>query len=133
MRHDLLFETNRFNLSEVKEHFINPCCFGEDVAAWLRGRLLEKGIEMSEPDQEDWGWYISGSHKENDYFVGVGGNADEGSEDKNQGEWRIMVEKRRSVWEKLTGKNEMNAGDDMLQVIHGVVENEPDFKNVRYE
>jgi len=38
MRHDLLFETERFNSSEAGAHFINPNCFGEDLAAWLRGR-----------------------------------------------------------------------------------------------
>lgn len=27
---DILFETDRFNASVVKEHFINPCGFGED-------------------------------------------------------------------------------------------------------
>ena len=37
----LFFESNRFNLSEVKSHFINPICFGEDVAAWLRSRLID--------------------------------------------------------------------------------------------
>jgi hypothetical protein len=25
-RFDILFETDRFNVSQVKEHFINPCC-----------------------------------------------------------------------------------------------------------
>jgi hypothetical protein len=44
----LLFRTNRFNLSKVGEHFINPCCFGEDLAAWLGGRLREKGVEVRE-------------------------------------------------------------------------------------
>lgn len=41
---DILFDTNRFNLSEVKEHFINPGCFGEDLAVWLRAKLIERGI-----------------------------------------------------------------------------------------
>jgi len=133
MRYDLLFETNRFNLSEVKEHFINPCCFGEDLAAWLRGKLREKGIEMSEPDQEDWGWYISGTFKGNDYFVGIGGNADEASDEKNQGEWRIMVEKRRSVWQKLSGKNEMSESDELLQTVREILQAEPGFEKLRFE
>jgi hypothetical protein len=29
----ILFKTNRFNLSKVGEHFINLCCFGEDLAS----------------------------------------------------------------------------------------------------
>ena len=133
MHHDLLFETNRFDLSEVKAHFTNPCCFGEDLATWLRRKLLEKGIEMTEPDQEDWGWYIEGNYKGSGYFVGVGGNANESREEKNQGEWRIMIEKRRSVWEKLAGKNEMSEADEMMRVVRKILSMEPDFKNVRYE
>ena len=133
MRHDLLFETNRFNLSEVREHFINPCCFGEDLAAWLRGKLLEKGLEVAGPDQEDWGWYIEASYEGGRYFIGVGGNADETGGDNNQGEWRIIVEKHRSLWDRLIGKNEASEADGMIALIREIVEAEPDFRNVRYE
>jgi hypothetical protein len=28
-----------FEHREVKSHFINPCCFGEDFAAWLKEQL----------------------------------------------------------------------------------------------
>ena len=46
---DILFETDRFNVSEVKEHFINPCCFGEDLAEWLRQELIKREITASAP------------------------------------------------------------------------------------
>ena len=133
MGHDLLFETNRFNLSEVKDHFINPCCFGEDLAAWLRGKLLEKGLEVTEPGQEDWGWYIEASYGGRWYFIGVGGNAFETGGDKNRGEWRIMLEEHRSVWERLTRKDEPPGAEEMLAVIRGILEAEPDFQNVSRE
>jgi len=32
-------ETDMFEHREVKAHFINPCCFGEDFAAWLREQI----------------------------------------------------------------------------------------------
>lgn len=133
MNPDILFETNRFNLSEVKEGFINPCCFGEDVAAWLRSALLEKGLKVIEPNQEDWGWYIEANYRGNWHFVGIGGNADESGADRNQGEWRIMTEKSRSIWEKLTGTNKLAEDDELLALILEILETQPDFKNVRYE
>lgn len=52
-------ETDLFEHREVKPHFINPCCFGEDFAAWLKEELSrppECGVELSEPIQEDYGW-----------------------------------------------------------------------------
>jgi hypothetical protein len=29
------FESTAFNMAEPKDYFINPCCFGDDVATWL--------------------------------------------------------------------------------------------------
>jgi hypothetical protein len=55
----IMIETDLFEHREVKPHFINPCCFGEDFAAWLKRELLrsaELGLEFSEPIQEDYGW-----------------------------------------------------------------------------
>ena len=52
-------QTQRFNYTEVKPHFINPRCFGEDFAAWLAAALaplVAEGYEISEPSQEDYGW-----------------------------------------------------------------------------
>jgi hypothetical protein len=50
-------ETDLFEHREVKPHFINPCCFWEDFAKWLRQELADitaLGFELSEPIQEDW-------------------------------------------------------------------------------
>jgi hypothetical protein len=55
----LSVETDLFEHREVKPHFINPCCFGEDFAGWLRSQLADlgsEGFELSEPIQEDYGW-----------------------------------------------------------------------------
>ncbi|MGN6391204.1 MAG: hypothetical protein ACTHM9_03010 [Gemmatimonadales bacterium] len=52
-------ETDLFEHRETKPHFINPCCFGEDFARWLRLQLTDlgsAGFELSEPIQEDYGW-----------------------------------------------------------------------------
>src|SRR5262249_52452744 len=52
-------ESDRFNHRIVQPHFINPCCFGEDLANWLREQLLglsRRGFEIDEPLQEDYGW-----------------------------------------------------------------------------
>ena len=49
-------ETDLFEHRQVKPHFINDCCFGEDFAQWLRQRLANSGVESSNPIQEDYGW-----------------------------------------------------------------------------
>jgi hypothetical protein len=50
--------TDRFEASTPGENFINPRCFGEDFAQLLQTRMSERGHDVSEPIQEDWGWAI---------------------------------------------------------------------------
>jgi hypothetical protein len=130
---DILFDTNRFNLSEVKPHFINPCCFGEDLAAWLRAKLIERAIPTIEPGQEDWGWYVEARIGDANYFIGVGGNPDESARDPNEGEWRIIIEKHRRLLDKITGRNKESPDEPMFDVIEEILRAEPDFGNVRRE
>lgn len=84
--------TELFNYSEVKPHFINPCCFGEDFALWLKERIspLEKsGFTISEIIQEDYGWGFWAREGKDSFWVAVSriGN---GPED-NDGEWGISI------------------------------------------
>jgi len=56
MKAFVTFRTALFNHTDVRPHFINPCCFGEDAVEWLRTRLRALPHEVSEPIQEDYGW-----------------------------------------------------------------------------
>ncbi len=132
-RFDILFETSRFNVSEVREHFINPCCFGEDLAEWLREQLSEKGVPVGAPYQEDWGWEMRARQGSQGYFLGVGGYLIEGAIDKNDGEWRIMVEKRRSIWEKVRGRNKMSESEPILSIIEDILREQADVRNINRE
>jgi hypothetical protein len=54
------FESSAFNMTTPKDYFINPCCFGDDVAEWLIGELRKQGMGTDEkPGQEDFGWYLN--------------------------------------------------------------------------
>jgi len=132
-RFDILFETDRFNVSEVKEHFINPCCFGEDLAEWLRQQLPKKGVSVGAPYQEDWGWEMLVQQGSQRYFLGASGYPREGAVDKNDGEWRIMVEKKRSIWEKLRGKNKIIETDPILAMIEEILREQTDVHNINRE
>lgn len=67
-------ETDRFEHREVKPHFINPCCFGEDFAAWLKRELsplANAGFTLSAPLQEDYGWGFWASHGKDRFWVAL--------------------------------------------------------------
>ena len=73
--HDAItVETDMFEHREVKPHFINSCCFGEDFAVWLTGELSplgREGFACSEPIQEDYGWGFWASHGKDRYWIAL--------------------------------------------------------------
>ncbi len=129
----LLFTTDRFNLSVAKGHFINPSCFGEDLATWLQGKLMEKGISAGRTGQEDWGWFIRVRSADRGYFLAMNGCHGDDKSLGNRGEWRIIVVKRRSIWERVTGAGKIMDDDGMLKAIREILESESDFSRVRVE
>jgi hypothetical protein len=67
-------ETDMFEHREVRSHFINPCCFGEDFAAWLRQQfspLQNVGFIFSEPIQEDYGWGLWATRKDDRFWIAI--------------------------------------------------------------
>lgn len=80
-------------------HFINPTCFGEDVAVWLRPALAAAGLEPSEPIQEDYGWGVWTSSGGDPYWVAISvfEDGDEADDDKanddkaDEAEWGIGI------------------------------------------
>jgi hypothetical protein len=128
---DLLFHTGRFDLSIVGDHFINPCCFGEDLAAWLRERLIARGIHADLPGQEDWGWYLGVKRGAETYLLGMSGNADEDSTNKNAGEWHIIIERKRSLGQRLRNAGKIADDDPIIALIEGILGSESDFRNIR--
>ncbi|WP_455389292.1 hypothetical protein [Petrachloros mirabilis] len=65
-------ETDLFEHREVKPHFINDCCFGEDFAEWLRQRLANlAGFEFSDPIQEDYGWGLWATQGKDKFWIAL--------------------------------------------------------------
>jgi len=67
-------ETDAFEHRQVEPHFINPCCFGEDFAVWLKGDLSplsDAGFTFSDPIQEDWGWGFWAWRRRDPFWVAL--------------------------------------------------------------
>jgi hypothetical protein len=64
--------TDRFEVTTPGPNFINPRCFGEDFAGWLRDRLADSGWKISEPIQEDWGWVLLATVGNDTFTLGIG-------------------------------------------------------------
>ncbi len=92
MRDEISLETDLFEHLEVKPHFINPCCFGEDFASWLRDKLtplIGDGFVFGKPVQEDYGWGFWATHQNGRFWIAVSYVGDGPQEEPAQ--WVVSV------------------------------------------
>ncbi len=91
--HDAItIETDLFEHRDVKPHFINPCCFGEDFAVWLKRELsplAADGFSFSGPIQEDYGWGLWASHGKDPFWIALSYVGDGPQEEPAQ--WVVSV------------------------------------------
>jgi hypothetical protein len=128
-----VFRTDRFNLSKVGAHFINPCCFGEDLVAWLREKLSAKGIAVRAQYQEDWGWEFPAKIDGQSYYLGASGNADGTSANADEGEWRVIVEKKRAIRQRLIGEGKITVDDPLVILIKQILIADTRIRDVQIE
>jgi hypothetical protein len=86
--------TELFNYREVKPHFINPCCFGEDFALWLKDKvasLEDSGFKLSETIQEDYGWGFWGWKGKDSFWVTVFCIGTATGPEEYDGEWGVSI------------------------------------------
>jgi hypothetical protein len=122
MHNHVTFETSLFNMTEVKDYFINPCCFGDDTAAWLSKRLSEQGYSViDEPIQEDWGWEIEVKHKANGFWFNIGLLEDERA-------WLVWVEPQNKLFRKVP----TSAVIEMSVALDKVLKAEPEIRKIRW-
>jgi hypothetical protein len=124
MRNTVRVRSSAFNTTEPRAHFINPCCFGDDLGAWLKPRLEAKGFRVSGPDQEDWGWYLVCARDGREAFVNIG------SVDDADGEWLLGVEPYRSLADRLLGRG--HGAESLARALHEVLEAAPEIAIVEW-
>jgi hypothetical protein len=93
MEDSIEIETDAFEHREVKPHFINPCCFGEDLATWVRHQLSslsQRGFHFDEPIQEDYGWGFWVKRNTDSFWVAFAFMAEGPTEEP--GRWMVSVE-----------------------------------------
>ena len=117
MHIDITCQTDRFNLSVVGDDFINDCCFGEDFSRWLVAALQQEGIQADLICMEDFGWANSASWNGTSYLVCVTGVPDEDPSRPDYGQWHVMVSRKRTLLQKISGRNQMTLADPLLAVI----------------
>ena len=129
MAHLVSFRTARFDVRAEDRNPINPIA-GQSLLNWLRVELGKAKYTATEPDTEDWGWYIDVQGEGASYLVGASADAEDTTPDV---EWVIQVHKHRSLKDKLLGQNKIAADDPLVALIEGLVRADPQFSDVSVE
>lgn len=126
MAHLVLFRTARFDITAETPNPINPIA-GQSVLTWLRTELAKANYTATEPDTEDWGWYIDVRGVDDWYLVGASADGEGSTTDV---EWTIQVHKHRSLKEKILGRNKMADDDPLVALIERLVRADPQISDV---
>jgi hypothetical protein len=127
LRSHVTFKTARFNQTEVRPHFINECCFGEDCLAWLIGELRARGwTDLTEAWQEDWGWQTSGARDGRRYLLSVGLLQEDGPE------WLVHITERVPLLDRLRGRGALTVLPALGPAIHEVLRSTPEVRDVSW-
>jgi len=127
LRTHVTLRTTRFNRTEVRPHFINEKCFGDDCAAWLVAGLRERGwTDLAEPWQEDWGWQTSTARAGHKHLISIGLMEDA------EAEWLMHVKEHTVFLTRLRGATGPSALQDLVLAIDQVIAMAPDIDHVRW-
>jgi hypothetical protein len=125
------FTSTAFNIGEPKSHFINACCFGDDLAKWLIQELRDKGVDADrEPGQEDFGWYfnfqVAGTP--HTFVIGHCPGIVEGGE----GTWIGCIERNRGLVGSLLGGRTRGINPAAPQTLHSILSSSPKIQGIRW-
>jgi hypothetical protein len=123
------FHNSRFNTSESRDYFINPCCFGDDVARWLIAQLRGEGYETDEaPGQEDFGWFFNFTVSFHKHCLVIGLQP---GDDDEEATWIGWVELSRRFTPSLLGRDG-GVESAAVNAIHKALSAAPSTRNIRW-
>jgi hypothetical protein len=128
MRTVVTFESDAFNTDEPRDYFINECCYGDDVAQAIIEQLQFSGLRCEpEPDQEDFGWYLTfeaqGSHQ---LVLGYRPDTDQ------SGTWIGWVERNEGILGSILGRRRRAVQTAAALAVHEALVAMPSIRNVRW-
>ena len=120
------FVTDRFDPAKETPNDINPIA-GEALLLWLREQLREKDHDIGLPESEDWGWYTYAKNDKAKYLLGASGEPTPSEQDIC---WIVQIHKKRSLIDKLLGRNILHPKDLFVLDVEQLLKNESDFRSV---
>ena len=95
------FTSSAFNCTDVKDYFINPGCFGDDLAMLIASKWHAQGYDVQPPFQEDWGWSALLKYGSTWYSLDVGLFDSGRATETNPCVWLMFIRRSCGFWESL--------------------------------
>ena len=110
------FKSNLFNTDEVRDYFINPGCFGDDLGKWLMAKFDEFDVEYEHdgPDQEDFGWYVNFSLSNIDYTILI-------IYSEHDACWSLILEFNVGLIGSIFGKRNKPVGEEPIRLLSEIL------------
>lgn len=131
VRNRVTFVTTLFNATDVRDYFINDCCFGDDCAAWLIEKLkAQRDLQVNaEPIQEDWGWCFGAKVGQRSFLIGVGLYED----DDVLNRWLVFIDSQLgSVKQMLFGQIDQAEHLAVCEALDQVIKGKSEIKDIRW-
>jgi hypothetical protein len=124
------FKSMAFNMTEPRTYFINPRCFGDDVAKWLILELRNRGVKAdSEPGQEDFGWYFNFQVVGTPHAFVIGHRP---GDERGEGTWIGWIERRRGFIASLLGARRRGIDPSALETLHSILSSSSQIRDIRW-
>jgi len=124
------FQSEKFNVDETQEHFINPGCFGDDLCQWIIGKLQMDGVDCDPaPGQEDFGWYFNFSLDKAEYCCVCLLREADGDDPAL---WVLWIERNTGFFAGLVGARDKNISADSSKLMHEILSKSPDISHLRW-
>jgi len=127
MAHLIIFNSSMFDIAKETPNEINPIA-GEGVLKWLRNTIEKEGYAATDPDTEDWGWYMDIERGDEKYLLGASGEPEDG---ETPIEWTIQIHKNRTMKDKMLGRNKMEQNDPFFSLIERTIRAEPNATEIQ--
>lgn len=129
VREVVVFESDAFNASEPRPYFINPDCFGDDLARWLSNELSTRGVQIGDVGQEDFGWYFDATANGAEHFVFVGLRP---GSDEDPTQWVVVVERCGSRLLRFLLRREQGVAPELVHAIDAALRAAAHVRNVTW-
>ena len=129
MRTEATFRSSAFNTSEVKSYFINPCCFGDDLAKWMMAGLRAAGVRTNDqPRQEDFGWYFEFEVPGGQHCCVLGYQ-----EGHPEGQWLLWLERSRGFLGSILSMRKRGIDAAAVQVLQDILAKAPEIRDLEWQ